>query len=306
MDLRSSGWAELNIIMAPEGDYNRLALKAAKGEELPGEESKKITRSRHPAEVGSELFSVKNYAGALEKFQEALAMKEGENDPDLYFALARTQYELGQYDQAAVSLQRVGELEKGERPLIYYYRALIADKQGRTQEAIGFLEKEIAASKKSSAPMLSILGSLYRSIGETDKAIVTLEKSIALNPNNANTLINLGALYSGEGDQREAEVYFQMAVEAGASGGQDGAVVFFNLGALNYNQSEFRTAAEAYERAVSLRPNYASAHRELGYTYRELGELAKAREHFQKYLELVPEADDKAKIAALVSYLEDK
>jgi tetratricopeptide (TPR) repeat protein len=282
--------------MATEAKYQELARAAAQTGAMPDEAgAEKVTRRRHPAEVGNELYNLKNYQGALDNFMEALAEDGGAEDPNLYWAIGRCQFQLQQYDQALQSFQRVEELSKEARPGLFFYQAQIVAKQGRTREAVDLLQKEIQASGEDAA-VLATLGSLYRDLGQEEDAIRWLERAVALDPGNLNALLTLGTLHSSIGHQDEAERYFQMAVEAGASAGQEGAVVFFNLGALNYNQGEFRSAVEAYERAITLRPSYATAHRELGYTYWELNERAKAREHFEKYLELQPKAADRAEI----------
>ncbi|MFQ5767423.1 MAG: tetratricopeptide repeat protein, partial [Acidobacteriota bacterium] len=96
---------------------------------------------------------------------------------------------------------------------------------------------------------------------------------------------------------------FKKAVEAGASSGKTGAVIFFNLGALNYNKKRYRAAADAYEQALKLRPTYAAAHRELGYTYQELRDLVKARQHFVEYLKLSPQASDRKGISDMIKVM---
>jgi tetratricopeptide (TPR) repeat protein len=290
------------IKMAPDADYQDLAMQAAEGEPDGDQAAGKVTRRRHPAEEARELFELRNYPAALEKFNAALAESGGDEDSNLHFAIARTQYELGQYDAAAATLRRVQELEKTPRPGLFYYQAMLASKAGRSQEALDYLQREIDAGGPNQAAMLATKGSLLRDLGQEAEAIAALEKAVVLDPANMNSLLTLGTLHAKTGNQAKAESFFEKAVEAGASKGQEGAVVFFNLGALNYNQKEFRTAAEAFERAVSLRPKYAAAHRELGYTYYDLGEYRKAVEHFQTYLDLQPKAGDREVVEAKITF----
>jgi tetratricopeptide (TPR) repeat protein len=300
LKLAPSGLCTIELRMAPEKEFERMVLEAAESGELPADEGGgEITRKRHPAEIGREMYDLKNYQAALDNFMEALALEGGAEDPNLYFAIGRCQYEMKQYDQALQSFQRVEELSKEPRPGLHFYQAQIVHRQGRTREATLLLEQELEVSGSDSmtvAAVMATLGSLYRDLGDSDKAIEWLVKAVEMDPTNLNALLTLGTLYNAAGKQQQSERYFEMAVEAGASAGQEGAVVFFNLGALNFNQGEYRTAAEAYERAVSLRPSYAAAHRELGYTYRELSEYRKASEHFQKYLELQPQAAERQEI----------
>lgn len=286
MALQSSGLAVLEIVMATNADYDRLSMEAAQAGGERTAQDDKVERRRHPAEIGRELFSLKNYEAALEKFQEALKEKDGANDSGLHFAISRTYYHLEDYVKAEQYIRTSMELASTPPRGAHFYRALIAHKQGRTREAVTFLEQEIAGVSAPPATMLATLGSLYRDIGETAKAIKALDRAVSVDPTHLNALLTLGSLYVAEGNQTKAESYFQKAADVGASAGQSGATVFFNLGAVNYNQKEYRTAAEAYERAVQIDPTFADAFLELGYTLRELNENVRAVDAFEKYLEL--------------------
>ena len=304
MALKSGGLCQLEIMMAPVADYQKLAVEAAKGGGPLGGTTgaPDVATTKHPAEAGRELFQAKDFPGALAMFEKALAQEGGQDDPDLHFALGRTYYELGRYDEATAELDRVVELEPEPRAGLFYTQALIAHKQGRIPEAIDLLSREEMATG-ADPRLLSTLGSLLRDAGRKEEAIATLERAAELDPKNLNTLMALGSLYAGKNDQAQAEVWFQRAAEAGAASGQEGAVVFFNLGALSANNGEWSSAVAAFERAVALRPDYANAHRELGYACRELGQAAKAREHLEAYLRLQPNAKDKPEIQAVVAGL---
>jgi Flp pilus assembly protein TadD len=52
-------------------------------------------------------------------------------------------------------------------------------------------------------------------------------------------------------------------------------------------------ARASYLKAAALDPEFAAAHRGLGYTLEELGEQAEAGREFVKYLKLAPEALDR-------------
>jgi len=305
MALKSGGLCQLEIIMAPVADYQKLAVEAAKGGGALGGAAGTpgVSAERHPAEAGRDLFQAKDYTGALAMFEKALAQEGGQDDPDVHFALGRTYYELGRYDEATAELDRVIELEPQPRVGLFYTQALIAHKQGRVTEAIDMLMREEGAAGSADPRLLSTLGSLLRDAGRKEEAISTLERAAELDPKNLNTLMALGSLYASKNDQGQAEIWFQRAAEAGAASGQDGAVVFFNLGALNANNGDWGNAVAAFERAVALRPDYANAHRELGYACRELGQQAKAREHLEAYLRLQPNAKDKPEVQAVVAGL---
>lgn len=55
-------------------------------------------------------------------------------------------------------------------------------------------------------------------------------------------------------------------------------------------QQDFVGAAEHFEHAVQIAPDFASAHNALGYAYRTLEQFDKARTSFERYVELIPDA----------------
>lgn len=295
--LALGGVTVFTVKMATIDKYDELAMAAAQGATPDDGIAEKVTRTRHPAEVGRELFDVKNYAGALERFEAAQAMEGGDQDAGLAFAMAQSYYHMGRPDEALAQLRRVQELD-GDTPRagVHYFQSLVAQQQGRSQEALVYLEKEIELSADPQASMLATLGGLYRDVGEKEKAATAFERSLAKDPDNLGALMNLGTLYNSMGNQKKAEEYFQRAAKAGASAGKKGAAVFFNIGAISVNEGKLQAAADAFERAIAINPKYVSAHRELGYTYRDLKDTAKAREHFQTYLDLEPKAPDRLEL----------
>jgi tetratricopeptide (TPR) repeat protein len=291
----ASGQALFKVMMATPDAYDELAMKAAQGSMPDADISEKVISRRHPAEEARELFELKNYKGALVKFEEAEAMEGGNQDADVAFAMAQTYFYLGEHqDEAAAKFRQVVELDRGEtRTGVNYFLALIADQQGRKSEAVAFMEEEVAGLDDPPSSMLTTMGSLYRDQGEDGKAIASLERAIEKDPANLAALVNLGSLYNAVGDKAKAEQYFQAAATAGASQGKKGAAIFFNIGALAVNEGKMQAAADAFERALDLNPNYSAAHLELGYTYKDLGQDDKAIEHFGTYLKLNPKASEK-------------
>ena len=68
-------------------------------------------------------------------------------------------------------------------------------------------------------------------------------------------------------------------------------------------EADHRKASEAFRKAIELKPNYALAHRDLGFAMLRLGDLAGARKEFQKYVDLEPRAKDAADINATIKSL---
>jgi Flp pilus assembly protein TadD len=69
------------------------------------------------------------------------------------------------------------------------------------------------------------------------------------------------------------------------------------------SEGDHRKAIEAFRKAIDLKPDYAIAHRDLGFALLRTGDLMGARKELQKYVDLDPRARDAADIKATVKSL---
>lgn len=77
------------------------------------------------------------------------------------------------------------------------------------------------------------------------------------------------------------------------------------LVALKYYENDDRAVEMLYQKILARNPNDSIVHLNLGYLYHtDPEQRPRAREHFQRYLELEPHAADRAVIAELVTELE--
>lgn len=116
--------------------------------------------------------------------------------------------------------------------------------------------------------------------------------------------------------ERSAEEWFALALEleAGASTRQEAidahrhalaknpcrADVLVNLGALLYEQADFKEAADCFRRAMKLEPGNPLAHYNLGSVLEELGQLEAAQKHLREAVRLKPDYSDAHYNLALV------
>ncbi|UCD15477.1 MAG: tetratricopeptide repeat protein [Candidatus Omnitrophota bacterium] len=81
---------------------------------------------------------------------------------------------------------------------------------------------------------------------------------------------------------------------------------YYNLGVSYVQAKLFSKAVEAYEKSLSFEPKNAEAHYNLGLLYENFNlEPEKAILHYQKYLELKPEASDKQEVLNWINRLKD-
>ena len=114
-------------------------------------------------------------------------------------------------------------------------------------------------------------------------------------PDQADSYAELARARNAVGDLAGAADYFRAASERAPSN----AALHFNLGAVLLNLGDEAGISEL-EKAVELQPDYALAHRALGYVYAGIGDNPKAVEHLRRYLEINPDAPDAADVQQLI------
>jgi serine/threonine-protein kinase len=77
----------------------------------------------------------------------------------------------------------------------------------------------------------------------------------------------------------------------------------FQLGKERAARKQWGKSLEAFQLALKLSPGFAEAHKALGTSLMNTGDLAGARRHFQRYLELAPDASDRDFIQSMVDSL---
>lgn len=200
------------------------------------------------------------------------AMKAVQAAPDRIGArivLADAQYQIGQIDRARETLAEARKVAPTD-PNVARRHAVIAAESGKPAEAIESW-RVIVDAKPDDAEAWMSLGDLYAQIGDSVKSEAAYKKVTELDPEHAyRTYFNLGAVI----ENRD-----------------------------NLSEAEHRKAADAFRKAIEIKPDYALAHRQLGYTLLRAGDLSGAKKAFQKYLELDPKADDAAEIRSTVKSL---
>jgi tetratricopeptide (TPR) repeat protein len=71
------------------------------------------------------------------------------------------------------------------------------------------------------------------------------------------------------------------------------------------NQDKWDEALAEFQEAVRLDPQFGRAYWGLGYSYLAKGELGKAIEALEKYLQLEPDASDRAEVEAMIQQMRD-
>jgi tetratricopeptide (TPR) repeat protein len=107
---------------------------------------------------------------------------------------------------------------------------------------------------------------------------------LAIRPNHAPALINLGTIHYNMREYAEAERLYRAATEADP----EYALAFFDLGNVLDEMQRLSEAITAYQKAVALVPQYADAHYNLALAYERQGQRRRALRHWLAYVRLDP------------------
>ena len=121
-------------------------------------------------------------------------------------------------------------------------------------------------------------GNMAMSAGYHNVAIRFFKKAIAINPNDLESYVNIGLLYSKEGNTKEAISYYEKAIAIDA----DFTKAHYNLGTVYAEKGKLDKAIHEFKKCISINPDLAKAHSQLGTAYLSKGLDAEAADHFYK------------------------
>jgi predicted TPR repeat methyltransferase len=168
-------------------------------------------------------------------------------------------------------------------PHALHYAGVLAHQQGRSHEAIALIERSLSLDPNR-ADCYSNLGIILQSTGRLNEAIDACRRAIAIDPSHANAHSNLGVLLRATGDPLGAETAYRTAIELNP----EHIDAYTNLGILLNGLRRTEEAAACYCRVITLRPRHREARRLLALAHSTLGEIDKAAQIFEEWLEEEP------------------
>jgi protein O-GlcNAc transferase len=132
--------------------------------------------------------------------------------------------------------------------------------------------------------LLNMAGAAARAVGDPVKAESFWGDALKYDPKNSHVLNNMGIAHRESGRLESALNYFRRAIEVAPT-----AAIHNNLGVLFYNLRRFKEAADEYQKAVKINPQYAEAWANLGNAFKDLQQSALALKAYEKALELNPD-----------------
>ena len=175
----------------------------------------------------------------------------------------------------------VNSLEPSEQQLndlIKYYQA------GRYEDA-----EKLSLSITEEFPKhpfaWKVLAFVLKLTGRISESIIASQKTVQLNPQDAEALNNLGVTLKEQDRLDEAEINFRKMITLKP----DYAEAHYNLGNTLQKLRRLDETEASYTQAIALKPDYAEAHSNLGNTLQKQGRLKEAETIYKKTIELKPD-----------------
>ncbi len=193
--------------------------------------------------------------------------------------------------QQAAAKSAVGVIDEGNALL---EGGNYAEARAKYEEAIAGLEEE------HQAPLMRGIARTYFQEGNTDKAIETLDKAIALAPEDLDSLRLIINLLVASDREADAKVYMDRLPE-GMTVDSD---TLLNIGIKAYNDNELEVALETFDRVVAENPENADAYYYRGLCHLNSGSSPEAKADFGRMLEIAPDHPNAGEAKQFLEYLE--
>jgi arylsulfatase A-like enzyme/Tfp pilus assembly protein PilF len=153
---------------------------------------------------------------------------------------------------------------------------------GQTGAAIELLTQAVATEPTLDA--LNALGIAYARSGRAADALSTFTRSLVIDPGNAMTFENIGAVHLDAGRLAEAKRAFEQALASNADSSQGHA----GLAMVAIRQGDRKTAIARWERAVALQPSNFDALYDLIVQLVQDGRPSEARPYMEQFVNTAP------------------
>ena len=129
-----------------------------------------------------------------------------------------------------------------------------------------------------------VLGAAYLELKDYLKSEISFKKALQCNPNDHESLCNLGNLYQEIENFNDAEIYYKKSIELK----EEYAEAYYNLAVLYADLNRSYEAEVNYRKAIKFKPDFSVAHSNLGSLLKDLKRIEDAELSYKKALEIEP------------------
>lgn len=159
--------------------------------------------------------------------------------------------------------------------------------------------QEAVARNPNDAESLSNLGQVLVKLGRAEEALLHLQRAATLNPDRWAYRFNYARALGVLGRWTEAVDSYHQAQRLFP----DDYVTAFNYGMALHKAGEYSAAADQFRRAIELNPEDASFQVALANSYERLQDRAGAAAAYTEYLRLAPDSPEADKVRARIAVL---
>ncbi len=192
-------------------------------------------------------------------------------------------YESGELGDAAASFETILAMDPNH-PDALHMLGVIAYQLGQIEVAATFLEQAVAV-RQPFAEAETNFGTVLLALNRTDEAVATLRLAHEHSPSNPVILFNLGNACAANGAMQGAEEAYEKAVSLQP----DYAEAWCQLGVVLRDQDKIGEALSAYEHAVKANPDFSQALYNLANVYRDLDRFGDAESTLRRALDVRPD-----------------
>jgi len=288
-------------IVAAASVFGGAALAQEEAPDPPAEPVQEEPVDAVEDELGEEIRAAKdlvreaNYAEAIPALAKLVEARP--DDLELVSLYGEVLLAKGSPDEAVPVLQKAIELAP-ERPRLHFQLAAARVAIGEVDGALEAFGQEIAVNEDTEVQRMAHLNRfiLHRNKMQWAEAAEDLEAAMAIKEEDPQVYADLSDLYLQANEPGKA----MDALGRGEERGFKSAALYFNIGAWLYNEKKYTEAVAAFEKAVEISPEMATAHRGVASSLVQLDRTSDAVPHFRRYLELRPDAEDADEIRATI------
>ncbi|MGP0071865.1 MAG: FG-GAP-like repeat-containing protein [Bryobacteraceae bacterium] len=228
---------------------------------------------RNYLSLGSALFQRGYYDQSAASFQRAL--RDDPSSAEAQYGLGSVYLKQDKNAEARTSFEKALKLTASypdTAPNAWNNLGLLATREGRTDEAIGYFEQSLRASPDYWIA-LENLGNAYRQQHRWDDARAMLQRAVAARPQAADANYSLAMVYAQTDDTDRAYQYLQNALKVRP----DYPEALNNLGVLYLRTRRRDDAVAQFQHCIRVAPGFDQSYLNLARVYSLEGDRDKAR-----------------------------
>lgn len=244
----------------------------AEQQEVTLEEALDLARGHHFAG---------NYVLADRTYRDILRAVEDHFPTTLFLGVL--QYQLGNFEESLLWLNRAGETNPDDKQVWNNIGAVLTDSK-KPEEAIEAFDKALAIDHEFVEALNNKALALWM-LDRHEEAETMARAALKVTPDNMESMDKLGIALAGQKKFEEAVEAWEKAVEANP----DVPKLWANLGNALRELGRIKESEEKCRKALELNPDFPEALNNLGNALRDRGEFEEAGEMYRKATNLMPE-----------------